>query len=252
MRKEYLSNYHSHSLWCKHASGSLEDYIIEAINQHLSDFAICDHIADDENFGPRMSFKEFPSFINEVLRLKTKYKTYFNNLYSTLEVEYHSNQIALYNNLLKNDFDFLILGQHQSDDNQIDYYNMNDITNNTIQYTNDILEALDTKLFKILAHPDLILVNYASVNDLVLECMDKIFKRCQELGIYVEINANGLRNNKFYPSKEVWSLALKYPDLKIIINSDAHSINALYDSYIDKAYAFAKELGLKICTHIDI
>ena len=38
------ANYHTHTRWCKHGTGEIEDYIEEAIRKGLTEIAITEHV----------------------------------------------------------------------------------------------------------------------------------------------------------------------------------------------------------------
>ena len=55
-----IANYHTHTRWCRHADGEIEDYIREALRRGLKALAITDHVPHRGNFDPRrMQWEEF-------------------------------------------------------------------------------------------------------------------------------------------------------------------------------------------------
>ena len=81
--------------------------------------------------------------------------------------------------------------------------------------------------------------------------MRQIFQACEELKIPVEINGNGMRYQRCYPSEPAFLLSKEY-DLQYIINSDAHAPEKLYDEGVRKAETFAEKLGLDIMPFLEI
>lgn len=71
---------HMHHDRCGHAQGVIRDYIESAISQGLTVVGISDHSpffgsdVDQEHSNIAMAKSEFPSYINEVLRLQEEYK----------------------------------------------------------------------------------------------------------------------------------------------------------------------------------
>ena len=53
--------------------------------------------------------------------------------------------------------------------------------------------------------------------------MRRIFAACERLEIPVEINANGFRDGRRYPDRQVWEASRDYR-LTYLINSDAHYV----------------------------
>lgn len=240
------TSYHSHTRWCRHAKGEIEDYVIEAINNHFELFAICDHIFDDNNpLGPRGSFKDYPAYLADVKKTEAKYGKQI-KLIRSMEAEYYPEMMDVYRKMKDEDnFSIWILGQHESKDHLVDYYAANDLDHKMLSYTNDVIEGIETGFFDILAHPDLMMMHYKQPNALVMDCMARIFEACEKYQVVVEINANGLRGNRGYPNKEVFKLSKNY-QLKYVISSDAHDPKQLNDDAIKLAEEFANDLGLKI------
>ena len=53
------TNYHTHHYLCKHATGSVEDYVKEAIKEGFCEIGISDHGPINAEAFPRMSMDEF-------------------------------------------------------------------------------------------------------------------------------------------------------------------------------------------------
>ena len=68
-----IANYHTHTRWCRHATGEIEDYIQEAVRKGLRAVAITEHVPHSQNFDPRrMQWEEFPAYNAELDRLIEK------------------------------------------------------------------------------------------------------------------------------------------------------------------------------------
>ena len=119
------------------------------------------------------------------------------------------------------------------------------------QYADEVIEGLRTGLFTFLAHPDVPFCGYTGSADFALEQMGRIFAVCEELGIPVEINANGYRDGRAYPDRRVWELSRQYK-LTWLINSDAHEVAHLCDEAgVGGTEAFARELGIPVTEWFD-
>lgn len=114
-----------------------------------------------------------------------------------------------------------------------------------------MITGLNTGLFQILAHPDVVMVNFEKTTEYLLECMDQIFQVCQNKNIVVEINANGFRNRAGYPNAEVWQRSKKY-NLTTIISSDAHNPTALVDQAVKQAEQLVKQWGIEITEKLNL
>lgn len=238
------TSYHSHSRWCKHGKGELEEYVLEAIKNHFELMALCEHTPDDRHpFGTRIAWNEYKDYIKEVERLEKIYGNQI-KLVRSFEAEYFPEVMDKYKQMKEEDhIDIWILGQHESSDHTVNYFRCKDIEKDLLHYTSDVLEALETGFFDVLAHPDLLMMYYEEPSPLFLECMDKIFKVCEQKDIIVEINANGIRGHKGYPNKAVFELSKKY-NLRYIVSTDAHDPKAFYDEYVKEAEDFAQALDI--------
>ncbi len=240
-----LTNYHSHTRWCRHGSGELEEYIKEAIANNLKEYAVTEHIPFPFLKNPcRIKVEEMDDFITELDNLINKYQGQIKIL-KGLECEYfekyHDYYIEIKN---KYNIDFLILGQHYFDTTfDIDFFQIS--TPKEIKlYEETVIKAIKSNLFSIVAHPDVFL-NSTKFNKQALESTKNILSICEQYQIPVEINANGLRYNRGYPNIDFWKESKNY-NLTYLINSDCHNVKDLYDDAINKGYSFAQSLDIEI------
>lgn len=248
-------NYHTHTKRCKHAIGSEEDYVLEAIKKNLTEIAISDHAPfPDNRFNfSRMDYSELDDYLSEIDRLNSTYNI---NVLKSLEIEFFEDQIPYYRYLLEEKhLDYLLLGQHYfyCDNEYVSSFSF-DNTKDSLNYARTIQKALDTKLFKILAHPDVFMASGFTCDNYIDEAMDIIIAAAIKNDVYLEFNANGVRkgfievNNELrypYPSSAFWQKVAK-TRAKIIINSDCHEPRYLVDQAVKDAYEYAKKLNLKV------
>ena len=72
-----LVDYHTHSSLCKHADGSLEEYIVHAVAMKLKEIGCSDHspMPNDFDIQHRMTIEQFhQTYKPEVLALREKYR----------------------------------------------------------------------------------------------------------------------------------------------------------------------------------
>ncbi len=239
-----LSNYHAHTKWCRHGKGEVEEIVLEAINKGYNEFAISEHVPYPKDLNYRIKLDEMDEFISQIDFVKEKYKNKINIL-KGLECEYYPEFHDHYKMLKKKyKLDFLSLGQHFEDISMqkcfFDVYSDEDV----LLYEKKLMAGIDSNLFDFVVHPDLFLNNYRFTEQ-SKQTSKNIFKKCQKLNIPLEINANGIRYNRGYPSKDFWKLSKEY-NIITIINSDCHFINEIYDKNMDKAYEMAKDLNIKV------
>lgn len=254
-------NYHTHLALCNHASGMTEDYALKAIEEGFVEIGISDHAplpmlnaSMDEikklHLDENMTLDEFNNvYIPDVLNVNNKYKNLSVKL--GIETEYIKEYHGFYKDL-RDKLEYMILGQHffMKDGKLIDVYD-NLSADNVINYANSIKEALDTKMFSILAHPDLYMYDYENkkFDDVAAKAADIILKACEENDVLVEININGMKkvleNGEYrYPKAEFFEIAKQY-NVKFILGIDAHDPEYYNKDNIKKGIDFCFKLGIK-------
>lgn len=237
------SNYHTHSLWCKHASGTFEDYIKEAIRVGFEELALTDHCPHKYSWC-WLKEEEVPAFDKEINEAIDKYKDKI-KLFKGFECEYIREEMEYFKYLKEElGYNFMILGQHCSGDNQeVNSFYLKKPEELRV-YADFVCEGLETGMFMLLAHPDVIFSEYPNKWDADCEkAFSQIFKTCEKLHIPVEINVNGLRGDRGYPSKDTFLLSKDF-DLKYLINTDCHEPGHILDDWALKAEKWAADLGI--------
>jgi len=249
-------NYHTHHELCNHASGVTEDYVLEAINNNFDILGMSDH-APNYRVGDtyvRMDESDFDGYIKDIEDAQAKYGDKITIL-KGLEVEYFYNHEEYYKDL-REKVDYLIHGQH--------YISMTDTMNDLIsgfglwkseqilKYADILKDAMESKLFDIMAHPDLYMCGYKDFDENAEKVAHIICKAAIDNDMVLEFNANGFRRGKQktpqgilppYPRLEFWKIAKSY-NVKTILNSDCHSPNILYDTIVKEAEEVYINLGL--------
>lgn len=251
------SNYHTHTYRCGHASGSDEEYVLSAIKHNIKTLGFSDHGPfEDKDYGFRMKFSEFNDYLLSIDSLKEKYKDKI-KLLKSVEIEFFPHEISFYEKLLtKYNLDYLLLGQHMyyKNNNLVIYDIIND-SSYFLDYANSLKEGMNTKLFKMIAHPDFFGkfmfpwdYNCEKATDIIIDAA--LMNNC-----ILEINANGIRKglkNSIegkryeYPHSKFWEVASK-SGVKVTVNSDCHNPLDLYDDSLLKAYELAKKWNVNLC-----
>jgi histidinol-phosphatase (PHP family) len=271
------TNYHTHHELCRHAYGKTEDYIKKAIQLGFDELGMSDHgpilktFMDQDSYkisncDLRMSYDEYKQvYLKELSQVQKQYSHQI-SLLKAVEIEYLEQHDDYYKSLLE-DLDYLALGVHYFFFNQNYYNTFRGLNHQTIYgYAENIEKALDTKMFKILVHPDLFMFNYQSeMNglhnfDYHAEIVSKrIIEAAIKNDVLLEINARGIQRNAksiedmhsyIYPNVNFFKLVETYKKAKVIISADAHHPNDLAGEHIDAAYHFAKSLNLKVEQYI--
>ncbi len=257
------NNYHTHMYLCRHATGDVPDYVEEAIRQGFKTLGMSDHAPFEElkDRSVRMHPSDLPIYIEKCENAKMKYNNEI-TLYTGLEIEYFTEHLNMYPTLLAQ-VDYLALGQH---------YIFDPASNNNLRssyaltsdehlqtYVDTIKEALETKFFKFVCHPDLFLYNVRDFTPRIVELSKRLIQAAIDNHTPLEINANGLRKGFVdtpdgprykYPREEFWVLA-KAMNARMIISSDAHNPNQLMDETVKATYEFAQRLGIVVEEGLD-
>lgn len=245
-----IANYHGHTMHCKHGVGTTREHIEAAINFGLKEVAITEHVPIKGTNLSRIDYKDFDAFITELNQLKLEYADRIKVL-TGLECEYIPEIIQDHLDLkTKYNIDFLVLGHHFSNLNQVGHYFFETKNKEMIDdYFEHVEAAVKSELFAFIAHPDVFL-NRLQLTDYMTQKSRELFELCSEYKLPVEINGNGLRNNKGYPNRDFWTIAKEY-DLQFIINADSHAPNEIYDEGVKATYKFADELGITVTERLE-
>lgn len=270
-------NFHTHTKLCNHAIGESEDYIKAAIEEGFNIIGMSDHGTIPESFMDEATYKYL--WLQRHMRLDQMKDIYFKQIdeckvryadkikiYKGLEIEYLSNHNDYYK-WLKDQVDYLILGPHfyQYEGKIMNVYETTTTFDNIDGFANTIEEALNTKLFTFLAHPDIFMFNYISKNGVLHQWDEKceqITRRIVEStiknNVFIELNCGAvhLGRNKFnefyYPRSEFWKIVNQYPKAKIVIGRDAHDYHNFNDSITKTIEKFAQELSINVLEDYDI
>ena len=253
--KKIISNYHTHCNLCNHALGSIEDYILQAINDGFTDIGISDHAPFDflNERSVRMSINDFESYKGQLDDAIVHYSKQI-NIYKGIEIEYFKHMDDHYQ-ALKQTLDYLILGQHYIDFNSklISTYHIHTMEELT-HYKDTVVEAMRTGYFKILAHPEICFLHQPVFTKAMIDISREIIETAKATNTLLEINANGFRKKKqvthgytyrIYPREEFW-LLVKDIGAKTIISADAHKPKQLMDHAMKQAYKFADDMSLEV------
>ncbi|MBR4011867.1 MAG: histidinol-phosphatase [Spirochaetaceae bacterium] len=266
-----LSSYHTHTKLCKHAHGMPRDYLQEAKdflqkeNHTCLGFGFSDHCPypnDGTDNWPevRMTPEEAPNYIKAVREAS---KTVDFPVLAGFECEWDSVYKSWYKDFLLGELgaDYLVLGSHWIPHEKERLYLPNEAKNTKlfIKWVNLTLEALDSGLFKIFAHPDLCFGGGLVWSKETESAFTDILSLCKDKNIPIEVNGYGILKNQItddkgilryqYPYEDFWHFAKSF-GVKVVCNSDAHrSEDALYGAFLAREYA--NKLGIEPISHLN-
>lgn|SRR5690554_33914 len=255
MNKKF--NFHGHTYLCGHAGGSPIDYVKEALKQNFSVLGISEHAPMPNLFNKnsRLEMKDYDLYFKLLDEAEDYAKLHGLKFYRAFEIEYFK-ELDVYEKYLDR-VDYLILGQHYivKNGHLKSTFGLDSLEDIKI-YAKTVIEALNTGYFSMLCHPDLCFFNIEHPTDEMYEALRDIIVTAKELDIPIELNANGIRRAKFentpdkqdvykYPRVKFFEMVKKL-NAKVIVSSDCHSVDALYDFAMDKAYEFAHNMDLQL------
>lgn len=248
------ANYHTHTTRCNHAFGSEREYIESAIDAGLTTLGFADHVPypfkDGYRSNMRMSMEGAVGYVATLRALREEYKDRIRILIG-YEAEYFP---ELFDEMVEKineiGYDYLIMGQHFKHHEVYGSYNGRPpVTDeDLVDYVDECIKGLETGKFLYLAHPDLIA--YKGREDFYREQMLRLCRRVKELGIPLEYNLLGLRENRHYPSDRFFKIAAEVGN-SVILGVDAHDPEAFAcPEVLDHAYEYLNSLGLNIVDEI--
>lgn len=258
-------NYHTHTKLCLHAEGTERDYVQSALKSGLDVLGFSDHAPyPDNSHDLRMRYEELDGHLARIAGLKNKYEDRI-TLLAGLEIEYIREKKEYYQYLLREkDLDYLLLGQHffpASDSTLSNTFAIGQApgTSRYIDYALSVKEGLETGFFRILAHPDIIFINDLPWDMNCEKACDIIVNAAQSTGTILEFNANGIRRNirnyqdmiRYpYPHPRFWERVTE-ARLPVIINSDCHNPDSLWDRSMETAYELARKWDLHLVDSLE-
>ena len=250
------ANYHTHTKRCHHAYGTEREYVEKAIEAGLKVLGFSDHTPQVYPDGFVCPVKMLPSelegYVDTVLDLKREYRDDIEILLG-LEAEYLE---TLWEPLLRllepYPIEYLILGQHYYGNGVRSPFtgSSTDSTADLKKYCSQTLEAVKTGYFLYFAHPDVIW--YTGPDEIYEEEMTKLCRYCAQVGIPMEVNLLGVREDRNYPDERFWKIVAREGN-PVIYGYDAHQPDHLLSpEVIAKADRFLEKCGIPRERLIDV
>ncbi|MDX1798640.1 MAG: histidinol-phosphatase HisJ [Candidatus Lokiarchaeia archaeon] len=252
-----LEDWHTHNELCRHAVGTIEDYVKKAIDMKLDLIGISDHFPYEYLKNGNVSIEQVPyqeysmklseieSYFSIVEKLKRKYSNKI-QIRIAFEIDYFRSQEEVLNKYFKSrakELDYILGSVHMLhgksklfafDDERFlnvykEYESIDDIYLEYYQKLRNMISSEDFD-FDIIGHFDLPKKynNRAIDKDLVMNEALNTLELVKKRNLTIEINTGGLRKKvkEQYPSFEIVEKMYEL-DIPILLGSDAHSPNDL-------------------------
>jgi len=228
-----LVDYHTHNKLCKHADGTLEEYVQHAITLGLKEIGLSDHspMPNDWDIEVRMYEEQFwNEYKPTVLALQEKYKNQIQIKFALEGDFFPGTETWVREFFSQNEFDYVIgsvhyLGEWGFDNPlYVGKFDEVDIDEVYVSYYDHIKRSAQSKLFDIVGHCDLVKKFGHRPTKNLEEILRETFKVVKESGMAVEINTSGLRKpvKEVYPSEQILRIVAEY-NIPLTLGSDAHT-----------------------------
>lgn len=265
----YLSNYHSHSLFCD-GRGTPEEFVKFAISEGFKAYGFSSHSPLPFETNWNMSAADLPAYLEHTLYLKEKYKGRI-ELYVSLEIDYLDetyNPSIPYFKEMPLDYrigsvHYLSMGSELAEANMVgidgpyaDFERAvgthfgGDVRKAVKRYYDVSMKMVEAGGIDIVGHMDKIYMNgslYPGFNmdeDWYKLLVNDYLRLIAEKGLMVEVNTKNItRRQHTYPDKMFFPL-IKELNIPVMVNSDCHYPNLVNDGR-KEAFALLKEYGIK-------
>ena len=251
-------NYHTHTYLCNHAKGTMEEYVVRAIEGGIKHMGFSDHIpfvcANGQQSTYRVATEDGRAYVERVLALADKYKEYI-DIIAGFEMEYYPHDFQrMYKSALELGARYLILGEHfTSDESQEDSFytfSATDSEDRLKEYVSVVTEGMATGVFTYVAHPDII--KFAGNDSVYIREMRKICEASLKYNVPLEINFLGIREKRTYPRDIFWQIAGEVK-CSVTFGFDSHSVDsACDDKSVEKAMELVDKYNLNYIGKPDI
>ncbi|TVX99198.1 histidinol-phosphatase HisJ [Cohnella terricola] len=224
-------DYHTHNYRCGHAVGTLEEYILSAIDKGMEQIGLSDHmpllhISHEENPDSAMPMDELPRYVEECLSLKEKYKGRI-EVRVGLEGDYIEGCEEKIEKIVNGyPWDYVIGSVHflgtwdVTDFRQVHRWEGRRIVDVFEQYFDAIRKAAATGFYDYIGHIDAIKRFSGKPEEDVTPLEDAALQAVKKHDLAFELNSAGY----YAPCKEM------YPSLSILERANAYGIPVTYGS----------------------
>lgn len=248
----FPSDYHTHTVLCKHAVGTTAEYRQKARELGLAELCFTDHCPEPSGYDPkhRMTLEELPRYYDLIHPLQDGGTP---PVLAGLEADYFPGcESFLAGFLPAQPLDLVMGSVHFIKDwafdnpNYIKTWESADLKGVWREYFKLIRQLVDTKLFDVISHFDLPKkfghrLRDADMKEFVQPVLDHIARN----GMAIEINTSGWRRHvaEAYPSPLILSLAAER-EIPLTFGSDAHAPDEIGYQFRE-AVALAHDTGCK-------
>lgn len=225
-----MIDYHLHTLFCNHATGSMERYIQRAMDLGLREICFLDHLTIQKaGSGLSMTPVEVPYYFHAVQVLKQKYRNKI-TIKAGLEIDFNPACIDSFHHIIGTfAFDVIAASLHFPDGLDIVSHRSawrhgeEDIDDVYELYFDYLKKMLDYGYFDVICHIDLIKKFGQKPSRSFEKEFDEILSIIKDRDVAVEVNTSGYDHpvGDIYPSLDILEKCHEQ-GIRITLGSDAH------------------------------
>jgi len=226
-----IANLHTHSSFCPHARGENREYVECAIQAGIKALGFSDHApmlfpGDYYSASTRMRPEQTEAYVSELLALREEFRGQIDLLIG-FEIEYFPDLFyPTLEFLSRFPVDYMILGQHYLGNEIGEPHVMTETTDpdRLIRYVDQCIEALETRRFTYMAHPDACF--FTGDPEIFDREYARLCRKALETETPLEINLHGAKLRRHYPGDRFFSVAARVGN-PVLLGSDVHTPDEL-------------------------
>ena len=221
---------HIHTKLCKHAQGEVFEYVESAIKKGVKEITFTDHNPLPGNFdiAHRMNFEQMDIYADWVRKAQDAYPEI--KIGYGIEADYYEGFEKFTESFLnKYDFDLVIMSVHYIKNWTLENWVFNfhfpekSLSQVYKEYLNTVIKGVNTGLFDILGHADLIKTKNESVLNTQTDLVNRLLSDLKKNNMAIEFNTSGYRKKACGPFPGLdWIPFIQKHNVAITTGSDAH------------------------------
>jgi len=243
-----MADYHIHTKASPDARGTMEECVEEARKRGIDEIGFSEHLLIKQPMCRSDPFiQSLPVYVREFLDFKEKSEF---PIKLGIEVDFFSDEVEKIRRLIKNyPFDYVIGSVHVignwviDDPSEMVEYSRRDALQVYEEYFSLVRKSVQSGLFDILAHPDLVKIFGARPSKDYSRLLVETAEEMAESNVCAEINTRGIRRpcQEIYPSEQFLQILHKH-DVPIVFGSDAHEPSDV-GRHFEDAVKLARRVG---------
>lgn len=234
-----FADYHLHTARCGHASGSMEEYVRQAVDSGVSDVGFSDHLplGPDRRHGHTMAMFEMDSYLEEIADLRQRYPRV--RILSGGEVGLYAGfEDDLQELCDRFPLDYIIGSVHYFADSFVfgdqDCHMSRQKRQHEIHACFDLYRrGVESSLIDVIGHLDAVRCLFPDDDEIISEGAATVLEAAAARGTILELNTSGLRKSAgaMFPSLPLLERACS-AGVPVCLGSDAHTPDQVGSAFL--------------------